>query len=124
MTVGERIKERRKQIGMNAETLAKILEVSPSTIYRYESGSIEKMGIDKLKPIADALNTDVASLMGWADEQEKPLINDDEELTEYIDMLKNRSECRMLFNLTKSATKEQVEAIVKLIETTRGISND
>lgn len=65
MTVGERMKARRKQIGMSAEQIAEKLNISPSTIYRYENGDIEKMGIDKLTPIADALRTTPAYLMGW-----------------------------------------------------------
>lgn len=65
MTVGERMKARRKQIGMSAEQIAAQLKLSPSTIYRYENGDIEKMGIDKLTPIAKALCTTPAYLMGW-----------------------------------------------------------
>lgn len=71
MTVGERMKHRRKQLGLNAEQVAAKLGVSPSTVYRYENGSIEKMGIDKLAPIADALQTTPAYLMGW-EEPEVP----------------------------------------------------
>ena len=68
MTVGERIKQRRKQLGINAEQVAADLGVSPSTVYRYENGAIEKMGIDKLEPIADALHTTPEYLMGWTDD--------------------------------------------------------
>lgn len=65
MSVGERMKARRKQIGMSAEQIAEQLNISPSTVYRYENGDIEKMGIDKLTPIAKALRTTPAYLMGW-----------------------------------------------------------
>ena len=68
MTVGERIKQRRKQLGINAEQVAAELGVSPSTVYRYENGAIEKMGIDKLEPIADALHTTPEYLMGRTEE--------------------------------------------------------
>ena len=68
MTVGERIKQMRKQLRRSAEEIAGKLKVSPSTIYRYENGEIEKMGIDKLAPIADALDTTPAYLMGWTDD--------------------------------------------------------
>lgn len=68
MTVGDRMKLRRKQIGMSAEQVAEKLGISPSTVYRYENGEIEKMGIDKLGPIAKAIQTTPAYLMGWEDE--------------------------------------------------------
>ena len=55
MRVGERIKSRRKEIGLSAEEVAKELGVSPATVYRYESNDIMNMRIDKLEPIAKAL---------------------------------------------------------------------
>lgn len=65
MDVGKRIKERRKQLGMSAERVAEIMGVSPSTVYRYESKEIKGMSIEKLIPIAKALQTTPAYLMGW-----------------------------------------------------------
>lgn len=64
MTTGERIKELRKARGMNAEKLAELCCVSPSTIYRYEKGDIENFGYDKLQPIAAALGVTPAELLG------------------------------------------------------------
>lgn len=69
MSIGERIKARRKEIGMSAEQVADKLGVSPATIYRYESNDIANMRIDKLEPIADVLHTTPAYLMGWEDEK-------------------------------------------------------
>ena len=57
---------------MSAEAVAEKLGCSPSTEYRYENGEINKMGIDKLKPIAEAINTSPAYLMGWEDEETLP----------------------------------------------------
>ena len=68
MTTGERIKARRKELGMSADTLAEKIGVSRSTVFRYESGYIEKMPINNLAPIARALHTTVGYFMGWEDE--------------------------------------------------------
>lgn len=67
MEVNERIKYRRKQLGLSAEQVAERMNVSPSTVYRYESKDIKNMSIDKLEPIANALQTTPAYLMGWSD---------------------------------------------------------
>lgn len=40
----------------------------------------------------------------------------DEELIDYLDELRNRSEMRMLFSVAKNANKQKIEAIVKFIE--------
>ena len=71
----------------------------------------------KLYQIASVYGVSVEWLKGETDERKpRALVNDDPELTEYLDELQNRSEMRMLFSVSKSATKEQIEAIVRMIE--------
>ena len=71
MTTGERMKQRRKEIGLSAEKVAERLGVSPATIYRYEKGDIEKVPVDIFAELAKILQTTPAYLMGW-DEQPEP----------------------------------------------------
>ncbi|MEG0864990.1 MAG: XRE family transcriptional regulator [Clostridia bacterium] len=63
--MGHRMKERRKALGMSAETLAARLGLSAATIYRYEKGDIEKLPGNLLEPLASILSTTPADLMGW-----------------------------------------------------------
>ena len=44
----------------------------------------------------------------------------DDDLQEYLDELRSRPEKRLLFSVTKHATKSQIEAIVKMIEEMQG----
>ena len=67
MTTGERIKECRKRLSMKAEDLAKKVNVSRATIFRWENGEIEKVPITIMEPLAEALQTTPEYLMGWAD---------------------------------------------------------
>ena len=67
MNVGERIKQRRKDLKMSADELATSVGVSRSTIFRYEKGDIEKVGPYVLKKIADKLIVSPADLMGCDD---------------------------------------------------------
>lgn len=69
MIVGKRIKERRKELKMSVDELAKRLGKDRSTIYRYEKGEIENMPLDILEPIANALKTTPQFLMGWEEVQ-------------------------------------------------------
>lgn len=71
MTIGERMKERRKELGISAEALAEIIKVAPATIYRYENGDILKVPSPILAKIADALNTSFGYLMGWTNIPDK-----------------------------------------------------
>ena len=65
MTIGERIKERRKQLGLTVDELAERLGKNRATIYRYESNDIEKLPTTVLEPLAKALDVTPAYLMGW-----------------------------------------------------------
>lgn len=72
---GERMQERRKALGISADTLAEYLGVSRSTIFRYENGDIEKVPANLLSDIAKFLKTTEAFLMGWEDVSETIIKN-------------------------------------------------
>lgn len=65
MTIGERIKQRRKELGLSVDELAELLHKNRATIYRYESNEIEKLPTTVLEPLAKALGVTPAYLMGW-----------------------------------------------------------
>lgn len=65
---GQRIKARRKQLGMSADEVAAKLGVSRSTIFRYENGHIEKVPANVLEHLAEILKTTPTYLMGWDDD--------------------------------------------------------
>ncbi|WP_031513992.1 transcriptional repressor LexA [Desulfofalx alkaliphila] len=65
MTVGERIKNRRKRLGLSVDDLAKKLGKNRATVYRYESDEIENLPLNILEPLAKALGVTPAYLMGW-----------------------------------------------------------
>ena len=65
MNTGDRIKQRRIELGLTADDLAQKIGKSRATIYRYENGDIENMPTPILEPLAKALDTTPADLMGW-----------------------------------------------------------
>ena len=69
--------------------------------------------VDKMQMLADYFGILKSDL---TEEHQESKLTDDIELQEYLEELKNREEMRMLFNLTKNATKEDVMQAVKIIE--------
>ncbi|MGN0422826.1 MAG: helix-turn-helix domain-containing protein [Lachnospiraceae bacterium] len=65
MTTGERIKQRRLELKMSVDELAKKLNKNRATVYRYESDEIENFPTSILIPLAKALETTPTYLMGW-----------------------------------------------------------
>lgn len=70
MNIGERIRQRRKELKYSVDYVAEKLGKNRATIYRYESDEIENMPIDVIKDLAKVLNTSPAYLMGWTDIKE------------------------------------------------------
>lgn len=64
VNIGQLIKQRRKELGLNGVEMAHRLGVHHSTIYCYENGNIEKMPSTLLGKIADVLDADLAYFMG------------------------------------------------------------
>lgn len=69
VTVGQRIKELRKQKNIKQVDLATATHSSKQTIYKYENDIVTNIPYDKITIIARALGTSVSYLMGWEDEQ-------------------------------------------------------
>lgn len=65
MNVGDRMKQRRKELKISAEDVADKIGVNRSTVFRYEKGEIEKLPIEILEPLSKILRTTPQYLMGW-----------------------------------------------------------
>jgi repressor LexA len=65
MNIGNRIKARRKELGLSADDVATKLGKNRATVYRYESNAIENLPTSILEPLAKILETTPAALMGW-----------------------------------------------------------
>ena len=69
MTVGDRIRARRTELGMKADALAEKLGVSRATIYRYEGGGVDNLPAEFILPLAEALRTTPQYLLGVTDNE-------------------------------------------------------
>lgn len=115
----ETIRDLCRRNGLSVSAMCLNLGMSKSTMSDLKSGRKKSLSSETLSRISQYLGVSVDYLL-TGEEKEKPLVNGDEELTEYLEELKNRPEKRMLFSVTKNATKAQIEAIVKMIEEMQG----
>lgn len=112
MNIGQRIKEKRKELKMSADELAKRLGKDRSTIYRYEKGDIENLPLDILEPIAKALETTPAYLMGWEEIDKK-----NNAITDIVVRLRNDEEFLYIVESMGQLDTDQLLAIKQLIST-------
>lgn len=75
MTVSERIKMRRLELGLTVDEVAAKLHKNRATIYRYENEDISKLPASILEPLADVLNTTPYYLMGWENKYQNIIVD-------------------------------------------------
>lgn len=71
MTTGERMRLRRKELGIKPDDIAKALEISRQAYYRYESGDRKRMEMSRMMLLADILKVSPYWLLGL-DKMTKP----------------------------------------------------
>lgn len=81
MTIGERIREARTAKGLTQEQLAEQVHVTKQAVYKYETGIVTNIPLDKLESIAACLGVAPGYLAGWqgspAGEELDALIQDE-----------------------------------------------
>lgn len=96
MNIGERIKQRRKELKISADVVGEKIGVSRSTVFRYESGDIEKLPIEILIPLSEVLKTTPAELMGWE-------VNDINDIYNQLEPLRQQK----VYNFAEHQLKQQ-----------------
>lgn len=111
MKVGERIKNRRIELGISQDELAQKLGYKDrSTISYIEKGG-ENLPISKVKEIADALGVSPGYLMGWDDQEAvEPSLD-----TVLQRAFSDRPDLRLLFSAAKDASPEDIQTAIKII---------
>ena len=65
MSIGKRIRKRRKELNMSVDELARKVGKDRSTIYRYENGDIGNMPLELLMPMVEALEMTPQELLSF-----------------------------------------------------------
>ena len=104
MTIGERVKKRRKELGLTQQQLAERLGNSSRASICTVEKDREDLTTTRIAKLADALQVSPAYLMGWIDEDtEKLLAGKEEELKEFEDSL------HRVTNIPKSSKADNTE---------------
>ena len=93
--------------GVSQNKLEKELGFSNGAMSKWD---ISSPSIDKIEKVADYFDVSIDYLI------DREIDDTETELTDYLEELKNRSEMRMLFKVSKNATKEDIEKTVKMLE--------
>lgn len=67
MTIGDAVRTRREQLGMTQRDIAQQLDTSETTISNIEKGKTQKIPIETVKKLADALNWNIIDFLATID---------------------------------------------------------
>lgn len=108
--IGERIKNRRRDLGISQEQLAEILGVTYQQVQRYENG-MNRLNVENIQVIADALSAPVSYFF----EPDKPsmvskekasyTVPDEVKLLKYFRKIKDRSSRQTVIGVARLAAK-------------------
>lgn len=93
MTVGDRIRRKREELGISQTELAEKIGVPKQNLYKYEKNIVTNIPSNKIEEIANILNVSESYLMGWDKNLNKknsdliPDILSDSDLIEHIKKL-------------------------------------
>lgn len=118
MNIGLLIKEKRLMLGLTLEEVGTFVGVGKSTVRKWENGMIENMGRDKIASLSKILDIDPITLLGLEkeDKYEEHLKNKPELLELYKNIVDN-DRLVLLYDKTKDLTPEDMEQVLKIIDT-------
>ena len=74
MTIADRIRNRRLELGLSVDELAEKLHKNRATVYRYESHYIKTYSPDVMEALAEALHTTPSYFYGYDDPPEGSVV--------------------------------------------------
>lgn len=111
----EKLRELKKQAKMTHDEIARTSGVPVSTVEKIFSGYTADPKLDTVRKIVAAMGFTLDDLLP----QEGAPRKHSQEMDEYLEVLRTRSNVRVLVGLTKDATDEEVEQAVAIIEALR-----
>lgn len=68
-TIGSRIKQAREQADITQEQLGKLCNTTKQTIFKYETGKVTNIPMDRIVAMAHFLRVDPCYIMGWEESE-------------------------------------------------------
>ncbi|MEG1120526.1 MAG: helix-turn-helix transcriptional regulator [Anaerovoracaceae bacterium] len=115
MAIGERIKQKRNELGMTLEDVAKISGVSRQTIQRYESGVISNIPSDRIESIAKSLNVSPTYLMGWDEKETDNSYYLDPNAAQIAQEVFERPQMKVLFDASRKVSPEDLDFVIDML---------
>ena len=122
MKIGDIIRQERIRCGLSQEELAKSIGSTKQAIYKYESGIVSNIPMDKVEIIASRLGVTPSYLTGWQDEDEDEENPHELKLVTAFDKLSVEDQI-IVSNWVEEYEKNPAPPITKLSEAEQALIN-
>lgn len=109
MTIGEKIKARRRELKMTTEELGRLIGVQRSAVTKYEKGHIE-LKASQIQAIARALDVSPVDLLDDEDQRVEDSFQD------RLEALHQDPRLCMLFDRSRKMSQEDVDFMIQMAD--------
>ena len=113
--IANKIRLRRKELGLTLEDVGQAVGVGRSTVLRWESGMIKNMGRDKIAALARVLHMDPVELVPGPGDYRPPDTLSREDL-ERLEALHQDPRLGLLFDRTRKMSQADVEFMLQFAD--------
>lgn len=115
--IGEKIYNRRKELGLTLEEVGNAVGVGRSTVQRWESGMIKNMGRDKIAKLAKILQISPVEIVpGDGEKTQHEKMYPQAEDIDRLEALHQNPRLGILFDHTRKMAPEDVEFMLQMAE--------
>lgn len=108
--------------GISISRMCKECGLTRAALTELKMGRTKKLSGSSLERVAEYFGVSADYLLGI--ESKKEQLTEDDELFEYLEMLRQRPGMRALLKVHKGSTDEEIAANVRFIEELRGMKDD
>ena len=113
--IGQRLRELRTQAGLTLDEAGKRIGASKQTLYKYETGIITNIPLDKIEELAKLYRVSPAEIMGWDEADADENYYHDPEAAALADMIKDNPRYRVLFEASRNLSADDVNFVIDMI---------
>lgn len=109
-TMADRLLMLRTEKGMTRMEVFKLTGISEQLLYKYETGRIVNIPIEKVELLATLYSSTPEYILGWGEEDER-----DREVTQIVEQLHKDKDLRLLLSKGRKLSKNDLNEVIRII---------
>lgn len=113
--IGRRLRDLRTASGLTLDEVGRHIGASKQTLYKYETGVITNIPLEKIEALAKLYGVSPAEITGWQDLDDSADYYHDADAAALADMIKENPRYRVLFEASRKLSADDVDFVIDMI---------